>query len=258
MIHPIALPAFSDNYIWLLASQQQRSAICVDPGDAKPVLEYLNQHQLTLTDILITHHHADHIGGLAKLLNVYPNCQVLGPSDNRIPYINTPLQDKQQHPFADFNLTLTTIATPGHTLSHLCYYLTDNANNHLLFCGDTLFSGGCGRLFEGSAEQMLNSLNKLMQLPAETKVYCAHEYTRNNLDFYQSLATGNTELTQYIATLNQQSERLSLPSTIKREKNINPFVRTQTNELKAFGLKQLGNDDSLEIFKYIRQLKDNF
>lgn len=256
-IETTAIKAFSDNYIWLVINFEEKIALCVDPGDASPVLNVLEQQQLRLTDILITHHHFDHTGGIKGLKQRFPEATVYGPKDARIPPIEHFLEQDQQLTINAFSLKFDIISTPGHTSQHLCYYDPQGS----LFCGDTLFSAGCGRLFEGNPAQMLRSLKKLQHLPAPTRVYCAHEYTLNNLAFAQSLEPDNHQIKEYTQVVQQRltSKGISLPSTIGDELNINPFLRTQSPALRQLAEAHYGRMvNEVEIFSLIRELKDNF
>lgn len=254
----IPLEAFEDNYIWLIYDSKQHKAICVDPGDASPVLAYLTKYDIKLDTILITHHHADHIGGVKRLKQAYPNCQIISPYDQRIPISDKRCSNGEIIEVTALALNFKVLETPGHTLSHICYYTEAENNAPWLFCGDTLFSGGCGRLFEGSPQQMLNSLKELCQLPNTTQIYCAHEYTRNNLKFYQSLSSQNPYLEKYMTELNKQSMPLSLPSTLEKELQINPFLRCDQPEMQQLFASTLNNTNELDIFSHLRKLKDNF
>ncbi|MFZ9642762.1 MAG: hydroxyacylglutathione hydrolase, partial [Candidatus Methylopumilus sp.] len=186
MLNIIPISAFQDNYIWLIENGSQ--AAIVDPGDAAPVIAALNKQGLKLSTILITHHHADHIGGVDRLIREY-SPTVYAPKKEHYSFAHTAVSEGELIHLADLNLTLEVMDVGGHTLGHLAYY---GAN--LLFCGDTLFGGGCGRLFEGTPEQMLRSLQKIARLPAETLVYCAHEYTEHNLQFAKSVEKNNADL----------------------------------------------------------------
>lgn len=256
-IETTAIKAFSDNYIWLVINSEHKTALCVDPGDAKPVLNYLNAHQLRLTEILVTHHHFDHTGGIDRLKQNYPNVTVYGPQDSRIHAVDVFLDEGQPLALDDFQLNFTIISTPGHTSQHLCYYDPQG----ILFCGDTLFSAGCGRLFEGKPQEMLSSLNKLRQLPEATRVYCAHEYTLNNLAFAQSLEPSNETIHKHTQKVQQRlaSEGISLPSTIGDELTINPFFRCDGDTYQTMAKAHYGRHASeVEIFSLIRELKDKF
>jgi hydroxyacylglutathione hydrolase len=215
----VALPAFNDNYIWLLRHHQY--AAVVDPGDAAPVIAYLQQHQLKLSAILITHHHSDHIDGVASLIQHYAP-QVYASGKEKYTFAHQAVVEGQTLHLDNLQLTLKVLEVPGHTLGHVAYY---GAN--CLFCGDTLFAAGCGRLFEGSAEQLYASLQRLAQLPDTTAVYCTHEYTLRNLEFALSLSPNYPPLLQRQATelAKRQSGLPTLPSTIALELATNPFLR---------------------------------
>lgn len=231
------VPAFNDNYIWMICCAQSRLAYAVDPGDATPVLEFLTAHQLTLAGILITHHHADHIGGLSRL--VQKDMPIYGPAKEPIPYVNHRLQEGDHIKLAGTELTFQILNTPGHTLGHIAYY---EANHNILLCGDTLFSAGCGRLFEGTPEQLYESLTKLARLPADTRVYCTHEYTQANLRFAQAAEPDNPRLSERIRQVQAlRGKNLpSLPSTLKIELETNPFLHC--NNARDFALLRSWKD----------------
>ncbi|MFZ4076671.1 MAG: hydroxyacylglutathione hydrolase [Legionellaceae bacterium] len=239
-----ALPAFQDNYIWILSNAKQKTFCCVDPGDATPVLSYAKHHQQKLTTLLLTHHHADHTGGVRELRDQFPDVLIYGPEDTNTQDIHV-----DHH-------TFKILLTPGHTKTHRCYY---EPHEHLLFCGDTLFSGGCGRVFDGTLEDLYHSLGVLASLPDETKVYCAHEYTRSNLAFAATVEPDNQAIRQAIDELNLTPNSCSLPSTILREKQINPFLHTQGPHLFAFAQSRgLDPSDSFGLFKQLREEKNKF
>jgi len=253
MLRITEVNAFSDNYIWLL--EQEATLTCVDPGDAAPVLQALKQYNKALTHILITHHHKDHIGGIKALKEAYPTCTVIGPESVQH------LADKcvQHHDLITIeDMTFQVIATPGHTLDHLCYY-----HPKALFCGDTLFSAGCGRLFEGTPDIMWQSLSLLKALPAETPVYCAHEYTQANVDFARSIEPNNSALRTYstwVASQRKQNQ-CTLPSSIAQECAINPFMRADEPCLQAAArahLPGLSANTPTDYFKAIRHAKDHW
>ncbi|STX29064.1 hydroxyacylglutathione hydrolase [Legionella beliardensis] len=249
----VPLNAFQDNYIWLLIDTAG-SVICVDPGDAQPVIDYLQKMQLTLKAILITHHHWDHSGGVVELYQHHPRAMVYAPADTRIPLITHTVHDNDLIDLSAWHFRVLSI--PGHTSSHICYFET---KQQLLFCGDTLFSAGCGRVFDGTYEQLLTSLNLLKNLPEDTKVYCGHEYTRQNLRFAATVEPNNLAIQKYQHVLNQEPNTCSLPSTIALEKQVNPFLRLHEPHVQNYAkMRGCEAKDELSIFKQIRTDKDNF
>lgn len=248
----IPLPAFEDNYIWLIVNPATQSFICIDPGDARPVLNYAKQNQLSLTHLLITHHHEDHTGGINDLIKALPEVDVFGPADLRIPQINTPLKDEDIVPIDE--LCFKVLSIPGHTRTHIAYY---EAKKAWLFCGDTLFSAGCGRVFDGTIEQLHQAIQRLKQLPDNTQIYCAHEYTLQNLNFAAMVDPVNEDIQSYILDLKQRPNPCSLPSSIALEKKINPFMRTLEPAVLTFAHAHgESSNDSLAIFKWLRELKN--
>ncbi|WP_299593352.1 hydroxyacylglutathione hydrolase [uncultured Microbulbifer sp.] len=249
-IRPI--PAFTDNYIWYL--QQDREHWVVDPGDAKPVIQSLGDARLS--GILLTHHHFDHTGGVKALKAKY-DCEVYGPGS--IEGVTTPLTDGDR--FSLMGRDWTVLAVPGHTLDHIALVLDGQDGRHL-FCGDTLFAGGCGRLFEGTPEQMHDSLSRLASLPRDTKVYCAHEYTLANLAFAKAAEPRNPALDERIeeARAARAKDHPTLPSTIGEELQTNPFLRTQSAEIRSQSAAQGANPEgsAVEIFATLRHWKDTF
>lgn len=224
----LTVPAFKDNYLWLVHDGVHAAA--VDPGDAQPILDALRAHGLTLTAILLTHHHADHIGGVPQLLSKY-NVPVYGPRNDGIPAVTHPLAEGDRVQVPGLALALSVLDVPGHTLGHIAYVKEDESGSpgaRWLFCGDTLFGAGCGRLFEGTPEQMAASLAKLAALPDDTLVYCAHEYTLSNLRFAKALEPGNLALQMRLeADSKARGTNLpTIPSNIAIEKATNPFLRT--------------------------------
>ncbi|MGA9702452.1 hydroxyacylglutathione hydrolase [Pseudomonas sp.] len=253
----IALPAFEDNYIWLLADPQLRECVVVDPGDATPVINWLQSHpQWRLRDILITHHHSDHVDGVAVLKERY-GVRVLGPATEPIPCRDIALHEADH--VVVLGRTVNTIAVPGHTLGHIAYYLPDEA---VLFTGDTLFAGGCGRLFEGTAAQMLNSLERLAALPEATRVYCAHEYTLSNLRFAHLVEPGNRAIENRLRAveIRRAQGQCTLPSSIAIERATNPFLRTRLptlwERLESHTQSSVGS--SLACMVALRGWKDIF
>ncbi len=246
----IALAAFNDNYIWLLRRNQY--AVVVDPGDAAPVMAYLQQHQLQLSAILITHHHSDHIGGVASLIQHYAP-QVYAPSKEQYIFAHQAVSEGQTLHLNSLQLELKVLEVPGHTLGHVAYY---GAN--CLFCGDTLFAAGCGRLFEGSAEQLYASLQRLAQLPETTAVYCTHEYTLRNLEFALSLSPDYPELLQRQANeiAKRQSGLPTLPSSIALELATNPFLRCGDDTI--IHASQSRDKQPSAVFAAIRNMRNLF
>ena len=252
----LALPAFTDNYIWMLHDGHR--ALVVDPGDAQPVLHALQQHGLQLEAILVTHHHADHVGGVAALRDA-SGATVFGPARERIP---EPLHRLGQgsHVTA-LGLDFEVIDVPGHTAGHIAYYAADWQGAPLLFCGDTLFSGGCGRLFEGTPAQMLASLSALAALPGATRVCCTHEYTLSNLKFARAVEPDNAALAQYQARCIAQraANQPTLPSSIALELQINPFLRTrQATVQDAARAFDATTHDEASVLGALRTWKNQF
>jgi len=256
MMKLIPLPAFTDNYIWML--HDGRKAVVVDPGDAQPVWDALASHGLQLSAILVTHHHPDHVGGVDALRNG-TGAVVFGPARERIP---EPVQRLQGGDHCDvMGLRFEVLDVPGHTAGHIAYWCADLDGAPLLFCGDTLFSGGCGRLFEGTPAQMLASLDALAALPGATRVCCTHEYTMSNLRFARAVEPHNAALQAYFAHCEalRLRDQPTLPSTLAQELQINPFLRTREPAVmaaaRAFDSQA---DDETRVFAAIRQWKNEF
>lgn len=256
MLSVTAIPAFTDNYIWAIHDNAGH-AVVVDPGDAQPVETWLRDNAASLCGILITHHHWDHTGGIAALSAVH-QCPVYGPDNPQIQGITQTCGDGQTLNIDAPALSLQVLAVPGHTLDHLAYYAPEQG---LLFCGDTLFHAGCGRLFEGSAAQMHASLQRLAELPADTRVYCTHEYTEANLRFALAVEPGNLELQQCVITVEQlrANGRPSLPSTLELQRAINPFLRCdQRAVITAAQQRDPATSTPDEVFATLRTWKDTF
>ncbi len=257
MIQIDALPAFNDNYLWLLQDAGTRRCAVVDPGDAAPVRAWLEAHpDWQLSDILVTHHHFDHVGGVAELKEA-TGARVYGPASEQIPARDVALAGGET--IEVLGLPWQIIAVPGHTLGHIAYH---QAEQHLLMCGDTLFAAGCGRLFEGTPAQMHASLQRLAALPDATQVYCTHEYTLSNLRFAQAVEPGNTELQARVEQVSQwrAQGRISLPSSIALERATNPFLRVEEAEVidslaRADGQR---STDPQAVFAGLRAWKDRF
>ncbi len=252
-----ALPAFSDNYIWML--HDDRQAIVVDPGDAAPVVAALDARGLMLAAILVTHHHSDHVGGLAGLRSRLQG-PVFGPAGETIPAPFTALADGDIA--SALGLDFQVIDVPGHTAGHIAYFLPALGDQApLLFCGDTLFSGGCGRLFEGTPAQMHQSLGRLAALPGSTRVCCAHEYTESNLRFAQAVEPANAALADYTATcrrLRAQGQP-TLPSSIATELAINPFMRCDAPDvISAARAKGAPDHSGAAVLGALREWKNHF
>ena len=258
MIQVNGMLAFHDNYIWLLRNKF-RQCYVVDPGDAEIVEHYLTVYNLTLQGILITHHHWDHTNGIEQLV-YHRDIPVYGPDNLTINGITIPLQENDTIKVLDLDFTV--ITTPGHTLDHITYFAQQNHGIPLLFCGDTLFSAGCGRLFEGTASQIFISINKLRMLPKNTAVYCTHEYTLSNLKFALAVEPENKNIQKYQNKIIQlrNEQKPSLPSTIGIELKINPFMRIDQKSVVSAVLEHSHKTslNNLEVFSTLRQWKDTF
>lgn len=256
MLNVLIVPAFQDNYLWLI--HDGKHAAVVDPGDAAPILAALETHRLSLSAILLTHHHADHVGGVPVLLQRY-DVPVYGPRHEAIPQVTHLLGEGDAITLQELDLTLSVLDVPGHTRGHIAYFAPEQL---WLFCGDTLFAGGCGRLFEGTPEQMVASLGKLAALPDATQVYCAHEYTLSNLRFAQEVDPDNADLR--VRMQNEQAKRErdipTVPSTIGMEKSTNPFLLYHepriADRLTAAG--HLSTKEPIAVFAALRQWKNSF
>jgi hydroxyacylglutathione hydrolase len=255
--------AFQDNYIWLLSRPGSNNACVVDPGDAEPVRAALQQRDLQLDSILLTHHHPDHTGGVAELFSLY-HPTVYGPSGSRIKGITVPVQ--QDSLLTVLGCNFTVIEVPGHTLDHIAYFAPLQAGAGLaaplLFSGDTLFAAGCGRLFEGTAEQMYTSLQKLTKLPTNTLIYCAHEYTLANIRFAEAAEPDNSAVKERreLDLRRLEEQHITLPSTIEMELRTNPFLRCHIQGLRKNTAALVGESDpnDIDVFTAVRLWKDGF
>jgi hydroxyacylglutathione hydrolase len=252
MIEIVPIPAFEDNYIWLI--RNGTAAVAVDPGDAGPVVDYLILHGLKLNAILLTHHHADHTGGAAELRRRF-DAPVYGPRREAISSVTHPACEGDLIDLPSLEAAFRVLDVPGHTAGHVAYYGINS-----LFCGDALFACGCGRLFEGSAQQMHASLAKFSALPDDTKVYCAHEYTLENIRFARVVEPGNAALVEREHNEREaiSQGRPTLPSSIGLEKLTNPFLRCGEPAVMAAASRFAGHPlaEPAEVFAAIRQWRD--
>ena len=257
-LQPIAINALKDNYIWCLVNPLLKQAVVVDPGEAHPVFNFLKQHDLQLAAILITHHHWDHTHGV-KELTKHRSIPVYG-SSKTVADVTDDLTDdlREGDQITLMNqLVFQVIEIPGHTLDHIAYY-----GRGMLFCGDTLFTAGCGRIFEGTPSQMMNSLMKLVQLPDETLIYCGHEYTLKNLLFARAVEPNNAAIHArfaHVAQLREQQQP-TVPATLATEKQTNPFLRSHVAEIVAAVQQRFNviDENPVTIFQYLRQWKNDF
>jgi len=252
----IPIPAFTDNYIWLI--HDGRHAAAVDPGDAAPVLAHLDAHGLALTAILATHHHNDHVGGVRALLERF-DVPVFGPANETIPGRTRALREGDAFEVPALGMRLSVLDIPGHTAGHVALF---DAAAPLVFCGDTLFAAGCGRLFEGTPAQMWRSLSKLAALPDATRVYCGHEYTLANLRFAQAVEPTSADLAARVARDGAVRARgaPTVPSTMADERATNPFLRADVPVVRAAAEAHAGRPlpDPVESFAVLRQWKNEF
>ena len=251
-IHPV--PAFEDNYLWVL--EDGRHAAVVDPGDEHPVQAFLESRGLALTAILATHHHGDHVGGLEWLAKRW-GCEAFGPAGEEIDGLTKRLREGDRITVPGLGVEMDILDVPGHTRGHIAYV---GANS--VFCGDTLFACGCGRLFEGTPAQMADSLARLARLPAATRVYCAHEYTMANIRFALAVEPGNAKLFERSLrdAAAREAGRPTLPSTIGEELDTNPFLRCAAPEVVAAASKHAGRPlaTPVEVFTAVREWKNAF
>jgi hydroxyacylglutathione hydrolase len=255
MLNVSPVRAFADNYIWLIKDPARRYAAIVDPGDAQPVLHTLREQEISPVAILITHHHADHIGGIQKLRTAYPTLPVYGPASEPIPQITYPLREGDTVVLGKLALSFRIMDVPGHTAGHIVYY-----GEGALFCGDTLFAAGCGRVFSGTFEQLHHSLSRIAQLPGDTLAYCAHEYTVDNLGFAKWVEAENPDI------LHRDEQALALqeqgiptvPSRLDLERQTNPFLRFDVPEVicAAENKAERRLKTGAEVFTVLRRWKD--
>ncbi|HEU4601149.1 MAG TPA: hydroxyacylglutathione hydrolase [Steroidobacteraceae bacterium] len=257
MLQVTAVPAFTDNYIWLIHSPRDPSqVVAVDPGEAAPVLAALSRSDWALCGILLTHKHHDHVGGVAELLDRF-DVPAFAPRHDPTPAEPTKLGEGQHAEFAELGLRFDVLDVPGHTLGHIAY-----VGHGAVFSGDTLFSAGCGRLFEGTPEQMSESLAKFAALPPATQVYCGHEYTVSNLRFAQAVEPENTAVQAYLQSCLdlRATHKATLPSTIRQERNVNPFLRCHGESVKQAAERHAGCrlQNHVQVFATLRAWKDGF
>lgn len=250
------IPALKDNYIWLIIHSPSATCLLVDPGEAAPALAALTRQSLKLVGILLTHHHYDHTNGVADLLMVN-QVPVYGSALEQIPTVDHPLNGGETLEFPEMALSLQVLSIPGHTLGHLAYY-----GAGALFCGDTLFTAACGRVFEGTMQQMYRSLQRLAALPADTKVYCGHEYTAANLPFALAVEPDNPQLQRRVADTNQLAAQglPTVPSTLALEMATNPFLRCDQADVKLAAEQYCGSrlEHPHEVFAVLREWKNSF
>jgi hydroxyacylglutathione hydrolase len=257
----IGLPAFDSNYLWLIHNGV--NAWAVDPGDAAVVQAALDAQQLLLTGILVTHHHGDHVGGILGLKARFPAATVIGPMAEAIKGLDVDAVDGKHYELTGLDgLHARCIAVPGHTAGHVAYFIESVDGTPRLFCGDTLFASGCGRLFEGTPSQLHTSLHTLAALPAETLAYCAHEYTASNLAFASAVEPGNTALAQRVITTSvlRAANQATVPFILGQERLTNPFLRTCEPEVIASASRRAGMplSDAVDVFTVLREWKNGF
>ncbi len=256
MLEIIPIPALKDNYIWLVINQENGHVAIVDPSQAEPVLDYIHEHNLTPAAILITHHHWDHVGGIPDITASHA-IPVYTPKNEKVAGSTKPIAEGDVVTIPELNLELKILDVPGHTAGAVAYY-----NNDFVFSGDTLFTGGCGRMFEGTAPQMYHSLNKFKVLADKTLLYCGHEYTEANLRFALSVEPDNIDLQKRLDEVQQrrQQNKVTVPASLELEKQTNPFLRCEQNSVINAAADHSGKTLRAphEVFAAVRQWKDNF
>lgn len=257
MLHNVlAIPALNDNYIWTIVHSKNRKAVIVDPGESEPVFDLFKQQNLTLTAILITHHHWDHTNGIQRIIEKYP-VPIYGPLKDKIPLCNHTLNDQDTVELPDAELTFQVLEIPGHTIGHIAY-----CGHQCVYTGDTLFTGGCGRIFEGSPNQFYHSLTKLASLDPQTKVYCGHEYTDKNLQFAEMVEPNNPKLKRRIIKTQQKlnQNQPTPPSTIQLELETNPFLRCHQKNIQQRVQEYCGYPlaNIVDVFAILRCWKNEF
>ncbi len=258
MLKVHAVPTFTDNYVWIIQSPTSSEVCVVDPGDAAPVIAYLEQHNLSLVRVLITHSHFDHINGINEL-TTYKSVPVYGPDSEAIPQVTHP-QSEGSH-FTLFDTPFIVWHLPGHLPEHLAYIASNNDDTQI-FSGDIMFSGGCGRIFDGTHQELKSSLDRIATLPPNTLVYGTHEYTQSNLEFAKAVEPSNTDidtLSDKVTTL-REAGTPTLPTNILTECTVNPFIRCDKANVIAATAKRLGHEpkDALEVFTILREWKNGF
>ena len=259
MLHILPVAAFSDNYIWLLSDENKKYAAIVDPGDANVTIEALTQYEMQPIAILITHHHADHVGGIEALLQKYPDLPVYGPANESIPFMTHPLTAENTVKLEALDANLQVLDIPGHTAGHIAYYHEDEVEKRL-FCGDTLFANGCGRVLGGTLHDLHHSLQQIAALPPETLIYCAHEYTLDNIGFAKWVEPDNQALLAHEQTVFKlmDANKPSIPTSLQLEKSINPFLRVNQKSVISAVEKYCRHPlaNSTEVFSVLRTWKD--
>lgn len=252
----LPIQALRDNYIWTLINRSNNYAICVDPGESQPLLDCLEREKAKLAAILITHHHWDHTNGIKDIIK-HHDVPVYGPKKEHIPHLTYPLSENDIVQIKELEISFKIIEIPGHTKGHIAYY-----GQKMLFCGDTLFTAGCGRIFEGTTEQMFESLHKLASLPKDTLIYCGHEYTENNLHFALALEPNNENLQQRLKQTEnlRQKKQATVPAQLEIERLTNPFLRSHEKSICQAAEKFSGKElrTPIEVFAEIRNWKNHF